>query len=136
LCGSAAQLENVMSTKRRFDLTCPNTTFAVPVPPLGRAELEFVQRAMAEIAPDWSVELEGICVDEATLVLLPDGGDDELGPSFVISREACRLRVDQVHWDTLTEVGVFTSMADVLEALRVRLMFHVAGAIPASVTIH
>ena len=77
-----------------------------------------VQRAMAEIAPDWAVELEGICTEEATLVVVPEDGDDAIGPSFVISRETYGLRVDQVHWDALTEVGVFASLARRRAALR------------------
>ena len=40
----------------------------------------------------------GICANEATLVVTPEDGDDETGPSFVISRETYGLRLDQVHW--------------------------------------
>jgi hypothetical protein len=133
---SAACLEIVMSTKRRFDQITFDAGFTVQVPPLGEADLALVQRAIADIAPDWSVELEGICLDEATLVVLPDDGDDAMGPSFVVSRETYGLRVDQVHWDMVTEVGVFGSLQGVLEALRMRLAFHVAGAHSASVTLH
>ena len=50
-----------------------------------------MQLRNGEIAPDWAVELEGICDEEATLVVLPEGGDDAIGPSFVISRETYGL---------------------------------------------
>jgi hypothetical protein len=125
-----------MPIKRRFEQNSLVTTFAAPVPPLGDSELALVQRAMAEIAPDWAVALESICVDETTLVLVPDDGDDRSGPSFVISREAYGLRVDQVHWDEVTEVGVFASLTDVLQVLRPRLAFCIDSTVPASATIH
>ena len=72
---------------------------------------------MAEIAPDWSVELQGICAEEATLVLMPDGGDDANGPSFVISQETFGFRMDQVHWDT-TDGGRVLHPCTSLQRLR------------------
>jgi hypothetical protein len=135
--GVASQrLERAMSIKRRFEQNSLVTTFAAPVPPLGDTDLALVQRAMAEMTPDWAVALESICVDETTLVLVPDDGDDRSGPSFVISREAYGLRVDQVHWDEVTEIGVFASLIDVLEALRRRLAFSIDSTVPASATMH
>jgi hypothetical protein len=110
--------------------------FAVPVPPISGAEVALVRRAIGEAAPDWSVELQGICADEAMLVVLPEDGDEATGPSFMISRETYGLRLAQMHWDTLTEVGVFASMKNVLAALTARLAFYPDLAVPASVTVH
>jgi hypothetical protein len=67
---------------------------------------------------------------------VPDDGDDRSGPSFVISREAYGLRVDQVHWDEVTEIGVFASLTDILQVLRLRLAFFIHSTVPASTTIH
>ena len=135
--GVASQrLERIMPIKRRFEQNSLVATFAAPVPPPGDLDLALVQRAIAEITPDWAVALESICVDETTLVLVPDDGDDRSGPSFVISRETYGLRVDQVHWDAVTEVGVFTSLRDVLEVLRLRLAFCMDKTVPGSVTLH
>lgn len=125
-----------MATKRRFEQITLAAGFAAQIPPLGDADLAYVQRAMGEIAPDWSVELEGICTEEATLVVMPEDGDDAAGPTFVVSRETYGLRVNQLHWDVLTEVGVFTSLADVVTALQVRLAFCIDMAVPALVTLH
>jgi len=104
--------------------------------PLVNGDQVWVQLAMAEIAPEWSVELQGICADEAILVLLPDGGDDANGASFVISRETYGFRLDQVHWDSMTEVGVFASLNAVIDAVRPRVAFCTATAAPAGVTLH
>ena len=133
---ASPRLERFMPIKRRFEHNSLLTNFAAPVPPLGDTDLAIVQRAMAEVAPDWAVELESLCGDETTLVLVPDDGDDQSGPSFVISREAYGLRVDQVHWDEVTEIGVFGSLTDVVEVLSLRLAFCVDNTVPASATIH
>ena len=55
---ASPRLERVMPIKRRFEQNGLLTNFAAPVPPLGDTDLALVQRAMAEIAPDWAVELE------------------------------------------------------------------------------
>jgi hypothetical protein len=125
-----------MSTKRPSDQTRQDLAFTPTVRPINEADLDLVQRAMAEIAPDWSVELHGICADEATLVLLPEGGDDANGPSFMISRETYGLRLDQVHWDVMTELGTFVSLSDIVVVLGVRLAFLPDLVIPASATLH
>jgi hypothetical protein len=125
-----------MSTKRSSFQTLEHVAFTAPVRPIGTSDLDFVQRAMTEIAPDWSVELQGICIDEATLVLLPEAGDDAMGPSFLISRETYGFRLDEVHWDVLTEFGVFASLNDVVTTIGVRLAFFPDVTIPASVTVH
>jgi hypothetical protein len=125
-----------MSTKWRAELNSVVATFAARIPPLGTADRAYVARAMAAIAPDWVVEMEGICAEDATLVVVPEDGEDETGPSFVISRETYGLRVDQVHWDGLTELGVFASLSDVVSALEARLAFCANLAVPLSVTLH
>jgi hypothetical protein len=125
-----------MSIKRLGYHSSQDSTFSVPVRPLGNADLALVQDAMTEIAPEWSVELHGICVDEATLVLLPEGGDDAMGPSFMISRETYGFRLDQVHWDVLTEYGVFASLPDVVAAIGARLATSPGMARSSSVTLH
>lgn len=125
-----------MTIKRPSLPAVPDLAFTVRVRPIANADLEWLQLAMNEIAPGWSVEMHGICSDEATLVLLPFAGDDRGGPSFVISRETYGFQLDQVHWDTMTEVGVFTSMGDIVAALHPRLAFCTAMAAPAGVTLH
>ena len=125
-----------MPIKRPGFQTSPDLPFNMPVRPLTDAEVTSMQFVLAEIAPEWSVELQGICAEEATLILLPEDGDDANGPSFVISRETYGFRLDQVHWDTMTEVGVFASLTDVVSALRPRVAFCTTMAAPAGVTLH
>ena len=125
-----------MSIKRPGYQVNAEPVYTVPLRPIGGADLDFVRRAMADIAPSWSVELEGICADEATLVLLPEDGDDANGPSFMISQEDCLFRLDQVHWDVMTELGSFAAIADLVIALRVRLAGTPDAGDTAQFTIH
>jgi hypothetical protein len=123
-------------SKRYGFQTSRVVAFSVQARPICATDLAMVQTALAEAAPEWSVELQGICADEATLVLLPEDGDDANGPSFMISRETYGFRVDQVHWDVVTEVGVFASMADIVDVLSRRLVLSIGRDRPSSVTLH
>jgi hypothetical protein len=125
-----------MSIKRPGFQTIQDLAFTVGVRPIGATDLAFMEQAMTEIAPELSVELHGTCADEAFLILLPEDGDDAKGPSFMISRETFGFRLDQVHWDAVTEVGVFASLNDVVSALGVRLAVFPGWAAPALVTVH
>lgn len=125
-----------MSIKRPGFQTIQDLAFTVGVEPLSAADRAFLEQAMMEIAPDLSVELHGVCADAAFLILLPEDGDDAKGPSFMISRETFGFRLDQVHWDAVTEVGVFASLNDVVTVLGVRLAAFPDGTAPASVTVH
>jgi hypothetical protein len=125
-----------MTSKRPAVPTVSKPSWTEPVRPLGAADLAMVQGVMADIAPQWFVELHGFCADEATLVMVPEDGDDRTGPSFLISRESGGVRLDQVRWDTLTEVGLFPTLRDALMAVAPRLAFSGFAAMPASSTIH
>ena len=48
----------------------------------------------------------------------PRSGDDSTGPSFVVSREGFGYRLDQVHWDDMRDVGMFSTLADTIAAVR------------------
>lgn len=125
-----------MSNRRLAGRTKFKAPFAVQAPAIGPAELAQIQFAMSDIAPEWAIELHGFCSDEAALVMIPESGDDLMGPSFMISRDIYGFRVDQIHWDRVTEVGSFSSLDDVLFTLRLCLAFCAGGAMPTSMTMH
>jgi hypothetical protein len=125
-----------MSSKRISQQPSLKPPFAGQMPPLSYGDLICLQFALGEIAPDWSADLQGICADEAALVVLPRGGDDGFGPTFLISREAYGFRLDQVHWDMMTEVGLFASLYELVIALQPRLAFNFILGAPASTALH
>lgn len=126
-----------MASKRHSaPTTVKSAAFALAPQPLGQADFLHAQSVLAAIAPDWSVELVGICDEEASLVILPEDGDDTQGPSFAISRETCGLRLDKIHWDELSEVGVFACLDDVMDAVA-GLLYGLQGlSVPSAATVH
>ena len=125
-----------MSIKRAAFQILQQRAFSVGVQPISAADLAFMEQAITDLAPELSVEMHGVCADQAFLILLPEDGDDSKGPSFMITRETFGFRLDQVHWDAVTEVGVFASLNDVVSVLGVRLAVFPDGTAPAAVTVH
>jgi hypothetical protein len=125
-----------MSIKRHVAPISKTPPYAAPVRWLEQADVRLVQRAIADIAPEWSVELRGMCAAEATLVLLPASGDDAMGPSFMISQDGTGYLVDQVHWDLVTKIEVFTSPHAAMAALCTCLGLYIAGEASRPYTLH
>ena len=113
---------------------------AIPVAfaaqPISTRELRAVALMLSEIAPDWSVELHGISLEDSSLIVLPEDGEDENGPSFAISRDGYALRLDQIHWDELTELGTYSTLAEVLDVMAQSLGDFTAFQRSRSITLH
>ena len=125
-----------MSFKSSGDHATLKSAFALKALPLGASDMVLLQFAVDDIAPGWTVELSDVCADDASLILLPDGGEDSIGPSFAVTRESYGLRLDQVRWDEMTEIGVYPSLPDVLEAIRCCVAFCTNFTAIGSATIH
>ncbi len=127
-----------MAYKRSSD---PASQKSAPVPkaptqPLGSTELSLFRSVLGVIAPDWTVELHGFCADEASLIMVPESGEDLSGPSFAVTRESYGFKLDRVRWDVMTEVGLYSTLPDVLAAIRRELAFCSDVANSGMVTIH
>jgi hypothetical protein len=85
-------------------------------------ELNLVRAALAEVMPTWSAELNCATVDESTIVVLPPGANDLIGPAFVLHRSKGRIHLDQFRWDEYRKLGGFQSMDAALAVLRARLL--------------
>lgn len=109
---------------------------AFPPSAISNRDLMIVEAMLADIAPQWSVELHGVCVEDTSLIVLPEDGEDSLGPSFTISREDYGLRLDQIHWDELTELGVFPNLSEVVDVIAYALREFTGFRLPRSVTVH
>lgn len=112
-----------MPLKRPSRATTRKPSLALSTRTLGMAAWGIVDRMLAASAPDWSVELSSGCTEEACLVLLPEGGGDENGPSFVISQDGDGFGLDRLQWDVMHRIGTYETLADVVAAVRVRLAF-------------
>jgi hypothetical protein len=84
-------------------------------------DLDVVLGMLAEAAPGWSAELNQTCPDESTIVVIPEGANDLIGPAFVLHRSRGRVHLDQFRWDEYRKLGGFRSLDDALAAMRARL---------------
>ena len=89
---------------------------------IGPAGRKVVAKAVAAVAPDWSVQLSQDCIDEINLVIRPSYGGDEYGPTFVIYEELDEFIVDQVRWDVCTEIGAYPDLAEATWAMVLHLV--------------
>jgi len=88
---------------------------------LTRDDLHEVRSLVAEVAPGWSAELNQASAGESTIVVVPEGANDLIGPAFVLHRNNGRVQLDQFRWDEYRKLGGFRSLEDALSALRTRL---------------
>lgn len=88
---------------------------------LGPGALAYASGAIADVAPDWSVELHETFPGETSLMLMPEAADDTIGPTFVLHCRASGFQLDQYQWDTYSAIGAYGSLGDALHAVRLRL---------------
>lgn len=100
---------------------------------LGARDAAYASGAIADVAPDWSVELHETFPGEASLMLMPEAADDAIGPTFVLHNRAGTFQLDQYQWDVYSELGAFESLRDAVHAVRWRLA---ALAVPPSLMRH
>jgi hypothetical protein len=89
---------------------------------LTSGDLNVVRATLREIAPGWSAELNQAGPDEATIVVMPEGANDLIGPAFVLHRLPGRVQLDQFRWDEYRKLGGFHCLDDALAAMRARLV--------------
>ena len=85
-------------------------------------DLDVVLGVLAETAPGWSAELNQTCLDESTIVVMPEGANDVFGPAFVLHRDGGVVRLDQFRWDEYRKLGAFRCLDDALAAMRARMV--------------
>jgi hypothetical protein len=125
-----------MAAKRAIRTNGAPIPVTLAAEPISARELKVVALMLADIAPAWSVELHGVSLEDSSLIVLPEDGEDENGPSFTISRDDYSLRLDQIHWDELTELGSFATLAEVLDAMARALSAFTDFHRPRSFTLH
>jgi hypothetical protein len=113
----------------------PLSTKPAAPPELGSAECSFVADCMFRAAPDWSVELNRAFRGEASLVIMPPGVDDAIGPTFVIHRSGQGFRLDRFQWDEYGPIGAFATLRATANAVRACIVALRAN-LPASTLRH
>jgi hypothetical protein len=80
--------------------------------------MAYAYGAIADLAPDWSIELHETPSGEASLMLMPEDADDEVGPTFVLRSDDGAFFLARYRWDRYSEVGEFYSLPDAMLAVR------------------
>jgi hypothetical protein len=89
---------------------------------LTSADLDVVRAELTKIASRWTAELNQSGPDEATIVVMPEGANDMIGPAFVLHRSRGGVQLDQFRWDEYRKLGGFRGLDEALAAMRARLL--------------
>ncbi len=127
--------ENLMSD-RTPALTSTPTEASRAVRLLGERELALLSAAVVDIAPDWSVELCGTDTHDRSLLVMPEGADDMIGPTFMIHAVNGAIRLDQLRFDDIQILAERAHLSEIIHILRVRLASLSLMAVSASTTRH
>lgn len=103
---------------------------------VGEPELALVTDAVADIAPDWSVELSGADSLDRCLLVMPEGADDALGPTFLLHVANAGFRLDQLRFDEITPIAEGSDLPEIMAILRSRLAGLTLVTLPMRVSRH
>ncbi|HVY15773.1 MAG TPA: hypothetical protein VHB27_11110 [Rhodopila sp.] len=124
------------TSKRPGSVVSRTAPVAITPSPITLRDLLVVEAMLADVAPRWVVEMHGVEIDDTSLIVVPEDGEDMIGPSFIISTHKHGYQLDRVHWDKMTEVGGFISLTAAAEAVARVLREYAGTGRPPSVTIH
>ena len=100
--------------------------------PLGREQCDHLAAAVAELIPDWSVELHLDVLREPMIVILAENFDDDIGPTLVVYRDETTFHLEELCWDSYRKLGDYPAWADLVRAVRIRLNWEM----PFPTTLH
>ncbi len=88
---------------------------------LGTYDVALMTEMVDDIAPDWSVEMAGDCPADSSIVVMPPGADDRLGPTFIIHHVGKSVHIDAMQWDECHHVATVPTVRHAVDSLRARL---------------
>src|SRR5277367_6071379 len=91
--------------------------------PLGPEECRQLGAVVAELAPDWSVALRDVVLGIATIVIMPENIDDVRGLTLFVHRGRSAFHLEELRWSTYRKLDDYPCWADVLRAVRIRLVW-------------
>jgi hypothetical protein len=87
---------------------------------------------VAELGATWSVELHDDAPGDATIIILPEDDDDPFDLTLFVHSVGPSFHLDELCGDTFRKLGEHRAWADVLRAVRIRLL----GLMPVPPTLH
>ena len=88
---------------------------------LGGHALALVAAMVDGVAPDWSVEMAGDSDADSSIVVMPLGADDRLGPTFIIRHADGAVHLDEMQWDECHHAATVPTVRHAADSLRARL---------------
>jgi hypothetical protein len=86
-------------------------------------QCQHVAAVVAELRPDWSVELHHNPHGKTLIVILPDDLDSAADPTIVVRGDDAVFHVEELCGDTYRKLGEHWRWGDVLRAVRGRLIW-------------
>ena len=94
--------------------------------PLGAVRCRDLAAIVAEVVPDWLVELHYDEYGKAALVVMPDDPDDVVGPTLIIYTSGSTFHLDELHCDAYHRLGEHRGWAEILRAVQIRLIWEMS----------
>ncbi len=91
--------------------------------PLGPEECRQLGAVVAELVPGWSVELREDVLGAAMIAILPENFGSVSGPVLFVCRQGSAFHLEELRWSTCRKVDEYPAWAEVMRAVRIRLVW-------------
>jgi hypothetical protein len=109
-----------MTIRRNADTANTATSRAAS---LGPTQCQHLAAVVAELRPEWSVELHHDVLGKPVIVILPDDLNDPIDPTLSVHRDDAAFHLEELSGDTYRKLGKHRGWDDVLRAVRIRLIW-------------
>jgi hypothetical protein len=89
-------------------------------------QCQHLAAVVAELRPDWSVELHDNPHGKSLIVILPEDLDSEVDPTLVVRKDDAVFHLEELCGDSYRKLGEHTLWLDVVRAVRTRLAWEMA----------
>ena len=93
---------------------------------LGQGQRRHLAAVVAELGPNWSVELHDDIPGKAAIVILPEDLAEAIGPTLIVHADELAFHLDELHGRAYRKLGRHLVWEDVLRAIRIRLIWEMS----------
>ena len=94
--------------------------------PLGAGRCRHLAAVIAEVVPDWVVQLHYDEHGKAAIVIMPENPDDVVGPTLIVYTSGSAFHLDELHCDAYRRLCEHRGWTDILRAVQIRLIWEMA----------
>ncbi|HVC59972.1 MAG TPA: hypothetical protein VND19_06365 [Acetobacteraceae bacterium] len=100
--------------------------------PFGSGRYQHLAAIIAESMSGWTADLHYDEDGKSAIVIMPEDPDDAIDPTLIVYASGSAFQLDELHGDAYRRLGEYLSWADVLRAVRIKLIWR--GPFP--ITLH